>query len=849
MGYFEQNECWIVHIGLVAIDKDVSRDLIDGLRDLRLQRPKRAKEKYLSVGGVQQGLVRPVQMVHARDEDDSSESEWSDEETEEDDSESKAGEISMVTSVTDSSSVTTEEDEGAFSDVESVYRYPYDINRMRVSSPLKGVVSINNVPIECVFDSGASVSVISKHLCEEVLGLVPNGDNLQLVGFDNKHTGVSSNIVMDVPIKIGGKVRPEHMCVQDTGKNDRLCLLGVPWFQAYGIQMDLVNSLVRVPTTNGILSLQCYTTHLPSSLVIQRRAGLVNSRDTVSLNDRFKKLNDNERRKKAQQVYSVQVAQKYCESLEDDMIPDDPLGETSMAVDEIKYDASNISEGVLDELKPLVEEYKDCFSEVSGLTKIKGYSLDIQLKEDARPIRSKSFRLTWEEEDIMNSYLDEMLELDLIEESDGVWTSPCFLVPKKDGSKRCVIDYRRVNEMLVQTNYPMATVGELTEATAGAMYYTSLDLSSGYHQLEINPDSDARKVTGFITKRGVFQYKVLPMGISIGCSEFQRVISSIFKDYIGVFLYVFLDDVLLYSRTLEEHKEHLKLMFEACRKANLKLKRKKCFFAKESVEYLGHNISRSGTSPSERNVEKVKNFPPCSDASQLKSFLGLASFMRKYMPNFSSEVASLVKLTRKNAQFVWGEEQMAAFNKVKQMLCNAPVLAYPDRNKYQILSVDASHKGLGAVLSQCDSENDEESERILGYASRGLSRTEQNWHIHELETFAVVWGMNHFKHYLKGRRFALITDHSSLVYIFRPNKTTPKLTRWCAAVLEYSFDIYYRSGIKNIADPLSRVPIEHWRNMMMELEDDPEVRMVEIQHKAKELALDAKMGILTYDDM
>lgn len=493
--------------------------------------------------------------------------------------------------------------------------------------------------------------------------------------------------------------------------------------------MNLSDSTIRVPTTSGIVRLQCYTTHLPTNIMPARlrnssvpvgSARVVNTNSGMSLKERFAKLANEQKR----EVYTVQVSQKYCETLEDDLIHD---GRTKEEVkEEHKFDATNITEGVPDALKEIVEEFKHCFSEVSGLSKIEGYHLDIQLKPNAVPVRNKSFRLTWEDEQIMNDYINEMMELDLIEESSGVWTSPCFLVLKKDGSKRCVIDYRKVNEMVVQTNYPMCTVSELTEATANAKYFSTGDLSSGYHQLMINTNSQAREITGFITKRGVFQYKVLPMGISVGCSEFQRVVFSIFKDYIGKFVYVFLDDFLVFSNTMEDHKNHLRLVFEACVKANLKLKRKKCFFGQESVEYLGHIIGKNGTSPSERNVEKVKNFPDCANASELKSFLGLSSFMRKYMPNYSSEVACLTKLTRKGVPFVWGPEQVAAFNKVKEMLCSAPVLAYPDKNKVQVLSVDASHEGFGAVLTQVDDWETRSNEKVVGYASRGLRGSEKN---------------------------------------------------------------------------------------------------------------------------
>jgi hypothetical protein len=228
------------------------------------------------------------------------------------------------------------------------------------------------------------------------------------------------------------------------------------------------------------------------------------------------------------------------------------------------------------------------------------------------------------------------------------------------------------------------------------------------------------------------------MGITVGCSEYQKVMSSIFSEYIGKFILVFLDDVLVYSRTLEEHKEHLRLMFEACKKFNLKLKRKKCFFAQESVEYLGHIIGRQGTSPGERNIQKIKTFPSCTDVAAVKSWLGLTGFFRKYVPGYGSLVACLTRLTRKGVPFIWGDEEETAFLKLKTALCTAPILVLPDREKVQVLSVDASHLGLGAVLSQCDDRETRANERVVAYASRGLRGPETRYHIHHLEALAVV---------------------------------------------------------------------------------------------------------------
>lgn len=211
--------------------------------------------------------------------------------------------------------------------------------------------------------------------------------------------------------------------------------------------------------------------------------------------------------------------------------------------------------------------------------------------------------------------------------------------------------------MIIQTNFPTPTVAESTELKAGMKYYTSLDASSGYHQLEINPKNQLarRDITGFVTKKGVFRYKALPMGVSVGGSEYQKCMHHIFKDLVRVNLSIFYDDILLYSRTKEEHKQHLEEMFRAADKVNLKFKRKKCHFGQEAVEYLGHVIGKQGASPGNRNVEKIKLFPICQDVSQLKSFLGLTGFFRKFTPGYATIAADLVKLTRKGARFVWGD--------------------------------------------------------------------------------------------------------------------------------------------------------------------------------------------------
>lgn len=779
----------------ISLDKEAASEVIDGIRFLREQRPKNSRVKAGGTGingaGVGAGVVgvgvgengAGVGAINGHGMDinevliDTDSSVGSSNESYETESESSDEGNSSI-DIESVRNVAGDESDLEFSDVESYYRYPYNLQKMKSGSPLRAAISINGKPVEAVFDTGASVSILGSRIATE-LGLVPNGDKLHLVGF-NQHEEIpsESSVIMDVPICIGGKIRPEHMAVQLSGSTSEVCLLGVPWFQAYGISLDLQRSQVCVPTSNGIIRVQGRTKH-----VIRNHSGL---------------------NKKEQEIYHVAASQKFSVTLEDDLIPTGQEGDLGFdKTQEMVYTADNISEGVHEELKEVVERYKGCFSEVSGLTCIKGYTAKIRLKENAVPVRHRPFRLGWSDQDLVDEYVQEMLDLGIVVPSKGEWSSCLFLVNKKETSvKRPVVDFRAANKMIIQENFPTATVPELIETVGNAKVFSTFDCTSGYHQLEL--EDDGAEVTGFVTSRGAFQYKRLAQGLTIGCSQFQRVMSSIFKEYIGDFVSVFLDDILVFSKNMEDHKKHLILMFEACEKSNLKLKRKKCNFGRDKVEYLGHVLGADGNSPGERNVIKIKNFPVPNNATDIRSFLGLSGYYRKYVHRYGEIAEPLNKLTRKNCTFVWGEEQQLAFETLKNALVTAPILSSPLREAVQCISCDASFKGISYIASQVDSWDGLENEQVLSYGSRGLHGSETRFSIHHLEALSVVCGVRYYKHWLKGKKFILITDHSSLVHIFSNPKGSPKLSRWAAALLDYDFEIRYRPGKMNPADPLSR---------------------------------------------
>lgn len=474
---------WIYH------DDETAKEIIDGIRYLReLKRKERRRSKPVPDLAIAVPMeIEPTGLINeviideeASEGSDVSSTDGYDTEYSEDES------VSMVSGVT--SSVQEGSFDGRyveqdleFSDTESIYRYPYNLDEMKRDSPLKSVTTINGVQVNCVYDTGASVSVIGADLAKK-LGLVPNGDKLNLVGFNNLTGPISANIVMDVPISINGKIRPEHMCIQENGDSN-LCLLGVPWFKNYGVTLDVQRSMILVPTTDGIMKIKGTTKQI----------------DALDLSVKSKK------------VYSVQVSQKYLNNLTDDLMETEyeenkVKPKVNGILGEVAYDESNIAVGVPSSLVSVVEKYKNCFSEVSGLSKIKGYQMDIHLKENYIPVRNAPYRLSWSDQEILDDYVKEMLDLDLIEESLGTWTSSLFLLDKKEGgSKRVVVALRGANDQIVKTNYPVATVSELTEATTGAKLFSVFDCTSGYHQLEINPEH--REITGFITKSGTYRYK------------------------------------------------------------------------------------------------------------------------------------------------------------------------------------------------------------------------------------------------------------------------------------------------------------------------------------------------------
>jgi RNase H-like domain found in reverse transcriptase/Reverse transcriptase (RNA-dependent DNA polymerase)/Aspartyl protease/Zinc knuckle len=419
---------------------------------------------------------------------------------------------------------------------------------------------------------------------------------------------------------------------------------------------------------------------------------------------------------------------------------------------------------------------------------------------DAIPIKQRPYRHSPKEKKFLQEEVERMLEEEIISVSSSPWTSPVVLVKQKDKTRIC-IDYRKLNTVTKKDNYPLPRIDDLLDMLKNSSWYTSLDLASGYWQVEMNPED--KEKTAFITPGGIYQFNVMPFGLTNAPATFQRLMDSLFSGLIGKSVVVYLDDLNIYSKTFEDHLEHLQEVFNILQKAGLKLKPQKCVFAQKNLKFLGYVVGEHGISTDPAKIEVVKTFPVPKNLRQLRGFLGLASYYRRFVEGFTKIAAPLNELLKKKVRYKWTGTQQQAFERLKAHLTSAPILAYPDFEKEFILFTDASDLALGAILSQVDQKG---HERVIAYASRTLAPAEKNYSVTEKECLAVVWAVTYFRQYLHGSHFNLITDHSALKSLFAYKMPQTRLARWIAILQEYTFTTIYKPG-KNHSnvDTLSRI--------------------------------------------
>ena len=421
---------------------------------------------------------------------------------------------------------------------------------------------------------------------------------------------------------------------------------------------------------------------------------------------------------------------------------------------------------------------------------------------DHPPIAQKPYTVNDQKRKMINEEIEKMLKDNIIRESKSPWSSPVHVIKKKDGSNRFCIDYRKLNEITKGDEYPLPRIDDLLEQFEGANYFTTLDLASGYWQIEM-AEKDREK-TAFTCHAGLYEFNVMSFGLKNAPRQFQRMMNKLLKEWLYKFVNVYIDDIIIYSKTFEEHMKHVEMVLKRIQEANLMIKLKKCKWFEEETEYLGHKIGRGGIRPNPDNIEKIKNMKIPTNVKEVRAVLGLCSYYRKFIAGFSKIAKPLNELLKKDIKFEWTQKQQDAFEELKTKLISKPILEYPDFEKEFILITDASGEGLGAILAQ---KNKDDKEIVIAYASRSLKPAEKNYPITELECLAIVWGVEHFHKYLIQKRFTILTDHSALKTIKTakiPKKG--KRARWMMELQQYDFDIKHRAGKENQnADTLSRM--------------------------------------------
>jgi hypothetical protein len=450
----------------------------------------------------------------------------------------------------------------------------------------------------------------------------------------------------------------------------------------------------------------------------------------------------------------------------------------------------------------LLTSFRDVFPEElpPGLPPKREVDHRIELFPGAKPTSRPTFRLSATELVELKKQLEELTKSGFIRPSKSPFGAPILFVKKKDGTMRMCVDYRALNNITVKNSYPLPRIDELFDRLQGAKYFTKIDLRSGYHQIRIDPDDISK--TAFRTRYGHFEFLVLPFGLTNAPGTFMHLMHETFRKFLDDFVLVFLDDILIYSKTLEEHEKHVRQVLEVLRKEKLYAKESKCEIIKTEVEFLGHMVGRKGLSMIEEKVKAISEWPTPQNVGEVRSFLGTAGYYRKFIKNFSGLAAPLTELTKDDAKFEWKSPQEEAFVKLKRAVKYGPVLALPDPNLPFIVHTDASGFAVGAVLSQKQSDG---TARPLAFLSKKMLDAETRYPVHEQELLAIIHSLKSWRHYLYGRKFTVLTDHHSLQHFKTQPMLSGRQTRWKDIIANFDFDIVYIEGKTNtVADALSR---------------------------------------------
>ncbi|KAJ9525450.1 hypothetical protein QJQ45_003145 [Haematococcus lacustris] len=466
----------------------------------------------------------------------------------------------------------------------------------------------------------------------------------------------------------------------------------------------------------------------------------------------------------------------------------------------------------------LVQQYPSVFpKELPAVQDMPRRSVDhtIHLTGPApspRPI----YRMSQPELDQLKKQLDDLLAKGFIRSSTSPFAAPVLFVRKKDGSLRLCVDFRALNQQTLKNRYPLPRIDDLLDQLSGAQVFSKIDLRSGYHQIRVAEDDIPK--TAFRTRYGHYEFTVLPFGLCNAPATFQQLMNDVFKPHLDDFVLVYLDDILVFSKSAADHERHLHLTLSLLRQHQLCANLAKCAFWLDTVDFLGHIVSAAGIQPDPTKVKAVLDGPAPQDKHQLRSFLGTANYYRRLLHHHAHRVLPLTDLLRDKQPWRWGEAEQCAFADIKAAMASSPVVRPPDFSLPFTVKTDASLFAIGAVLTQQDSSG---AEYVVAYESRKLNPAQVNYPAHERELLAVLHALTTWRHYLLGRPFIVETDNSATTHVLTQSNLTGRQMRWTQRLAEFDITFVHKAGKHHtVPDALSRRP-DHQLSALSIVDPDP----------------------------
>lgn len=467
----------------------------------------------------------------------------------------------------------------------------------------------------------------------------------------------------------------------------------------------------------------------------------------------------------------------------------------------------DLTEDEMKKAKSLISKYIHLFAtnEVDFKeSKLEPYTFKVM---DETPVTHPPYRLPIAQRQELDRQINELQKAGIIKESQSPYSSPAFLVSKKDGGYRLVVDYRRLNDKIIPDKYPLPLIQTIFDSLENSTYFSTLDISQAFFQQKLT--EDCQQKVAFITYRGQFSFTRLPFGLKTSPNAFQRAINKAFNDLLYSSIVIYLDDILSFAPDFEKQYVSLEKTLQRIEATGLTLKTSKCHLFYTSIKLLGHIISKDGIKPNDENLEAVKNFPVPKRVKDVRAFLGLSGFYRKFIENYAQIAKPLTELTKKECEqqpFIWNDMHNAAFEELKARLIAKPVLIHFQNDNEVSLFTDASFDGISGVLSQPDENG---KTHPVAYVSRKLTKSERHWAVAEIEMLAITYSINYFRQYLIGRNFTVHTDHKSLEYYKNWKHPSTRISKLLLKLTEFTFTIKYTPGCKmNVPDALSRYPTD-----------------------------------------